>query len=438
VKRSLIFPTGVRLWHFIVLPGLAMALAILLSRAAGPLVLPHLEPWAAELYEVVRLVAISALMSSVIAWLAFRHRRDYEAQLRLRQQALEATRDFLSGIIEGSAEAIVTLDAEGRILTWNRAAEEIYGWKAEELIGQHVHRLLPGPEAIEEFERGIRRLRQGHTIRDLETTRVRKDGRRITVRIVRSPLRDAAGEFAGSVAIVRDVTEVKRMEALLVERERLAAVGEMSAQVAHEVKNPLAGIRGACEVLCDSYPRGHPYRRLAEETVQQVSRLGRLVDELLRFARPKPMAVVPTDLHQVVRTVLAWLREDPRAATVEFECDFAPDLPALGIDPEQMQQVFFNLLLNALQAMEYRGRLTVTTRRVDSAAVVTVRDTGPGVAAELRERIFKPFFTTYSKGTGLGLAIVKNVVEAHRGQITVDGPPGGGAEFRITLPIQGA
>jgi len=433
--RWSLFPSGVRLWHFIVLPAAGMGLALLVFRVVDRWVVVNLDPAIAGGWTVLRTILITVLMASLMAWLALRHKREYEAELNEQNEALEATRDFLARIIEGSGEAIVTLDPRGRVTSWNRAAERIYGWTAEEMLGQPVDRVFPNdPVIAEELSDTEARLRDGRTVHDLETTRIRKDGTPITVRITRSPLEDSGGRFAGSTGIIRDVTALKEMEARLLERERLAAVGELAAQVAHEIRNPLAGIRGACEILAEGRNGNDPRGQISREVIRQVDRLNRTVEDMLLFARPRAVQPIPTDVHQILERTLGVLLEDPKTREIEVERRYAESLAKLEVDPQQIEQVLINVLLNAIQAMDYRGKLTVTTRANGVQAQIVIRDTGPGIPEELQDRIFKPFFTTRAKGSGLGLAIVRNLVQAHGGSIDAVSVAEGGAEFTVTLP----
>jgi PAS domain S-box-containing protein len=427
----------VRIWHFILLPPIGMAFFLALFRLSDPHVLPFLPPGPAELYSGGRTVVTGIGMASLIAWLAVRYRREYETELQSRNEVLEATRDFLSQIIDGAAEAIVTLDAAGRVTSWNPAAHEIYGWAAEEMLGQAAaERLLPDlPEVRARAERMERRLKAGETLRDYEAQHVRKDGKRIDVRMTRSPLSDGDGVFQGSIGIVRDVTLVNEMEARLAEQQQLAAVGELAAVVAHEVRNPLAGIRGGCEILLEGYPPGETRHEIGTEVIHQVDRLNHLVQDLLLYARPRALDASLADLHQVVDHCLRLVREDPRAAAVDVVRTFDPDIPPLPLDVRQMEQVFLNILQNAVQAINGPGRILLSTRRAGSRVEVVVRDSGPGMTAATLERIFKPFFTTKAQGTGLGLAIVRNIVHAHGGTIQACTLEGGGAEFVIGLPL---
>jgi two-component system sensor histidine kinase PilS (NtrC family) len=273
------------------------------------------------------------------------------------------------------------------------------------------------------------------TVRDLEADRVRQDGSRITVYITRAPLFDRSGAYLGSTGIVRNVTDLKEMEARLFEKERLAAVGELSARVAHEVRNPLAGIRGACEILSEGGPESDSLQEIAGEVLHQVDRLNATVEDLLLFARPRAPDPLPTDVREVLDHALSNLADDERTRAVKFERRYDPNLPALDLDPQQMEQVFLNLLQNAAQALDYNGTVTVATSLNGTEARIVVRDSGPGIADEVMDKLFDPFVTTRTKGTGLGLAIVKNIVQAHGGAIHVQSPRGGGAEFTVTLPL---
>jgi PAS domain S-box-containing protein len=428
-------PKNVRVWHFIVLPTLGMAGAIIAAHFADYLIQPIPDTLGHDLFQVARTILISFVMAAQITWLAIAYRRQFEERLKARNEELESTREFLTRIIEGSAEAIVTLDPDQRIASWNLAAERIYGWKADELIGHSLQRLLPvGQAAQEEIHRIDDQVRQGRTLRDYQTTHVRKDGTRITVRMTWSPFHSAGGNYEGSTTIVRDVSSLLEMERRLREQDRLAAVGRLAAQVAHEIKNPLAGIRGACEVMMArlTEQRG---QEIAEEVVRQIDRLNRTVEDLLLFARPVMTRPRPTDMHELIDQVLAVMLEEPNARTLKVVRDYAPQMPLLNVDPEQMQQVMFNVLLNASQAMGYEGAMTVGTRLDDTGATVTVSDSGPGIAEDTIDNIFEPFYTTRAQGTGLGLAIVKKIVQSHRGTIEALASSQGGAEFQIHLPL---
>jgi len=430
------WPGRVRVWHFIALPAVAMGVAIFLGRFLETLLNERLGPTGIDILSVTRVIVVTLLMATLIAWLAVGYRRQYEVELQARNKELEETKDFLSNIIQGSGEAIVTLDKKGRVSSWNAAAERIFGWTAGEMVGKTFRRLLPGdPHIIEERARVGRMVREGKTVRDYQTIRVRKDGTKIIVRITWAPIYDRTGEFEGVVGIVLDVTAEIEMKQRLVEQERLAAVGEMAAQVAHEVRNPLAGIRGACEMVFRGSADLETRKEVGDEVVRQIDRLNRTVGELLQFAVPKATERVPSDLNELIGRVAGMLQEDPRARTVTLVREFDEKLPPVRLDPSKIEQVLYNLLLNALQMMEYEGTITVGTAVEEDRVSITVRDTGPGIPVEVGHEIFKPFVTTRTTGTGLGLAIVRKIIDAHDGSVDASTLEEGGAEFRVFLPI---
>jgi len=429
----------IRLRHFIVLPAVTMAVVILLSRFVEKTFAADLGPVATDVFRAARTILITMVMASLIAWIAVAYRRQYESELQAHNRALKETRDFLSGIIRDSAEAIVTFDASDHITSWNRAAERIFGWRAEEVVGSGIDRMLPeDPSILEDRRRVAERLRAGEIVHDHETTRVRRDGKPITVRISWSPLYDASRKIIGSVGIVLDVTTQQEMHQRLIERERLAAVGEMAAHVAHEVRNPLAGIRAACEVLFSGIDNPEERKEIGEEVLHQIDRLSGTVSELLVFAAPRAIETRACDLNHVIARVLSLFEEDAAASDVRVERALQPDLPEVSIDAAAFEQVIYNLLINAAQAMGQGGRIGIGTSLADEGVEIRVRDSGGGIPADVQELLFQPFFTTRTEGTGLGLAIARKIVVAHGGTITASNPPGGGAEFRIRLPHGGA
>lgn len=235
--------------------------------------------------------------------------------------------------------------------------------------------------------------------------------------------------------------ELERYHAQRMERaEALANIGELAAGLAHEIKNPLAGIAGAMQILIHDLPKGDPKREVFEEIAVQVRRIEKTVTDLLSFARPQPPEFALVDLSETLRAALFLVRQHSEAKQITFQEELAPALPAVRADPRQIQQVFLNLILNAVQAMPTGGpggKVVVRTQSVKGAGGLVqaeVSDTGPGIPDDVREHIFEPFFTTKHKGTGLGLAIVRRIVAEHGGEIEVASVLGHGTTFTVTLP----
>lgn len=415
-------PRKVRVWHFLVIPAVAMAAIIVPAEGVDRLLEPRLGGAAFSAYQVFRNAVISLFMAAILAMLVVRYRSAYEEELQARNEALETTRDFLAAIIDSSGEAIVTLDPEGRVSSWNPAAERIYGWNAAEMLRRNARAMFSDTQLRE--------------LRDFETTHHRKDGVAIQIQVTQAPLHDPTGRYIGSTAIVRDVTALKDMEAKLVESERMAAIGELAATMAHEIKNPLAGMRGAMDILVDSFDTGDRRGALSEEVVRQIDRLNRTVQDVLLFSRPRAMELEPTHAHQLIDRVVRLLEKDREHAGTKLIRDYAADVDYVRADPRHLEHVLLNVLLNACQATDDRGRVTVSTSRNGSTVEIAVEDDGPGIPPEDAERIFQPFYTTKSKGSGLGLALVRRIVEAHGGVVDVSSRPGEGARFVLTLPAE--
>jgi signal transduction histidine kinase len=288
--------------------------------------------------------------------------------------------------------------------------------------------------------------------------------------------RDELGRLAESFNTMVEKLRAARTEIggyhqqRLARAERLATLGELAASLAHEIKNPLAGIAGATQVIADELPETDPRKDIMREMLSQVHRLDRTVRDLLAFARPGKPEVAPCDIHQVMDRVLLLLVESPEAKQVRFVRAYQPGLPRLTADGKQLGQVFLNLILNAVQAMPSGGSVTISTRLVDwsnresvdqangdrpgpsspihqstnpridqSAWVeVAVSDTGPGIPPHILKDLFTPFVSTKRRGTGLGLSVSRRIVEDHGGRIEAESPAGGGAIFRVFLPLDGS
>jgi len=267
--------------------------------------------------------------------------------------------------------------------------------------------------------------------------------------------RDELGRLADSFNTMVDRLEAARAEIevyhqqRLARAERLAGLGELAASLAHEIKNPLAGIGGAIQVISDELPETDPRKGILHEVLAQVHRLDRTARDLLAFARPGTPEVGPCDIHHILDRVLLLLAESPEAKHVRVVRAYQPGIPRLEADGKQMGQVFLNLMLNAFQAMPGGGQITVRTsvRAVDGvngepaipgdqAVEVALTDTGPGIPPHILKEIFKPFITTKHRGTGLGLSVSRRIVEDHGGWIKAESAPGQGATFRVFLPLQ--
>ncbi len=356
---------------------------------------------------------------------------------RLWEQAY-ASSSYLARILRDSADAILTVDENEIIQSWNRGAEELLGYRAEEAVGQHFAFLVPDDLLKQgEIEKIRTESSEQGSLRNYETRRLNKDGNEVNVSLTRTSIYDANGHYTGASAILRDITERKRMVEQLIQVEALAEVGEMAAQVAHEIKNPLAGISGAIQVISESTPDSDPKSEIYREILQHIRRLDETVLSLLSYTRPFRPIRVMTDLELVADSAITLLRNSEEFSDVEIRLELAPEVGLVSVDAQQLVQVFLNLLLNAAHALRAERTISIISERADKEVEIRIVDRGSGMSPETRRQIFKPFFTTKNKGSGLGLPIARKIVNGHGGSIQVDSEPEVGTTVTIRLPLQG-
>jgi len=351
------------------------------------------------------------------------------------QETLARSEARYRHLVESASDAIVTLDANGRFTTVNHAAENISGYKREELVGQWFAPMLPDddlPKALAHFQQAL----AGETGL-FESQFYRKDGEVRTIAITYStPQKDEE-----VLCLIRDVTDQKMLQEQLIQSEKMSAIGQLVSGVAHELNNPLAGISAFAQLLL-AEKRFPPDQRTAAETIySEARRASRIVQNLLTFARQHKAEKVQTAINQVLDDTLELRGYELRVRGIDVRREYDESIPDTMADAHQLQQVFLNLITNAEQAMEQRDghhhRLTVRTRRNAEAIRIEVEDTGAGIPANLIERIFNPFFTTKptGSGTGLGLSISLGIVREHEGRIWAENGPQGGARFVVEIPV---
>jgi two-component system sensor kinase FixL len=358
---------------------------------------------------------------------------DLSARVRLEER-LRASEARWRSIVESAVDGIVVIDARGRVEAFNPAAEGLFGYTEAEVLGRNVSMLMPSPYRDEHDGYLARYLATGDArIIGIgrEVTGQRRDGSTFPLHLsVGEMLVGGARKFTG---ILHDLSVRVRMEEQLREQAALARIGEMAAVIAHEVKNPLAGIRGAVQVIASRMTAGSRDADVAREIVSRIDALNGLIQDLLLFARPPQPKSAPIELSTLVAVTATFLSGDPALSGIRVEVlGSAP--PILG-DPELLKIVFQNLLLNSAQAMRGTGTVRVRLETAGTSGRIVFTDSGPGIPSDIREKIFTPFFTTKSRGTGLGLPTAKRLVEAHQGTIGIECPPGGGTTVTIDLPL---
>jgi two-component system, NtrC family, sensor kinase len=351
------------------------------------------------------------------------------------QETLARSEARYRHLVESASDAIVTLDANGRFTTVNHAAENISGYKREELVGQWFAPMLPDddlPKALGHFQQAL----SGETGL-FESQFYRKDGEVRTISITYStPQKDEE-----VLCLIRDVTDQKMLQEQLIQSEKMSAIGQLVSGVAHELNNPLAGISAFAQLLL-AEKRFPPDQRTAAETIySEARRASRIVQNLLTFARQHKAEKVPTAINQVLDDTLELRGYELRVRGIDIRREYDESLPDTMADAHQLQQVFLNLITNAEQAMEqkegHHHRLTVRTRRNGEAIRIEIEDSGAGIPANLIERIFNPFFTTKptGSGTGLGLSISLGIVREHEGKIWAENAAQAGARFIVEVPV---
>jgi len=333
----------------------------------------------------------------------------------------KAPDSLLKSIVQSSEDAIITKDLNGIITSWNPAAERIFGYTPEEIVGKSVLMLIP-PSLYDEEPVILTKLRAGERIDHFETVRVTKDGKQLNVSLTISPLKDASGKIVGASKILRDIGERKQMENSLLLAEKIAAVGRMAAAVAHEINNPLESVLNLIYLArtnASDADQVVDYLNLAEKELLRVSHIAR---QTLGYYR-EHSAAIPVTLSDLILDTLKVYESRLTAAGIEVRTEFSSN-SQIVVRKGEMIQVISNFITNAIYAMPSGGTLTASVQdAVDSGReglLLTVADTGEGIPPENLKKIFEPFFSTRSSiGTGIGLWVATEFIKGHKGTIEV-------------------
>jgi two-component system sensor kinase FixL len=340
-------------------------------------------------------------------------------------------------IIDSAVDGIIVIDAQGRIESFNPAAQRLFGYTEQELIGQNVRVLMPSPYR-EEHDGYLQRYMTTGEQRIIgigrEVTGQRHDGTTFPIHLAVGELMvNGERHFTG---IVHDLSQRVALEERLREQASLARIGEMAAVIAHEVKNPLTAVRGAIQVIGGRLPADSRDAPVVKDVLARIDALNGLIQDLLLFARPPQPRFRAVELAPLLRMIVELLSQDPTFAGVGVSIDDA-EPTVVSADPELLKIVFQNLFINAAHAMHGSGGIQVSIRRQGEALQIAIADGGPGIPADVRQQLFKPFFTTKARGTGLGLSTARRLVDAHGGTIAVDCPAAGGTVVTLRLPVEG-
>ncbi len=352
---------------------------------------------------------------------------------------------FLASIVEGSLDAIISKDPSGIITSWNHAAEKMFGYRADEIIGKPILTLFP-PDRLKEEQDILERLAAGKRIQHYETTRLHRDGHEFDVSLTLSPIKDRSGNIIGASKIVRDISERRQLQKRLEEVQtellhvsRLNDMSQMATGLAHELNQPLSAAASYLAGTRKLIQSGELDRALegCTKASSQLLRAGDVIRRLRDFMSNNVSERRLEPLRPLFEEAAHLVLAGSPSRTIEIEYDVPPEADAALVDRVQVQQVVVNFVRNAIEAMTNspERRLTVRTRRTENEFVqVEVSDTGPGIPEDVLPRLFSPFMTTKPNGMGVGLALCRTIVEAHGGTISVENNRGTGATFRFTLP----
>jgi len=354
-----------------------------------------------------------------------------------RQASLRKIDETLKNIFTSIKEyALYVSNLDGNITYFGMGSELMFGWQKSEIIFKNVNLLFSQEDAQNKLPFIIEQVRNVGQY-EIEIDLVKKDGQSFPVILTANRFLDSEGRLGGYIFIAKDITERKKLEYQIIQSEKMAAIGQLAAGMAHEINNPLFVISGRIEMMLDDKGLSDTVKQTLDVISSQVTRIRKLVDQLLKFSRKTPPKFEDINLNDIIEGVLPLLsyHKLPNAQIV-INKTFAKDLLLVKGDINQLQEVFVNLCLNGYQSMPEGGTLTIITSNLQNQyAEVRISDTGTGISEQNLKNIFMPFFSTKKEGTGLGLSICFNIIKNHNGVIDVESHPGKGTAFVIKLPF---
>jgi len=370
---------------------------------------------------------------------------DISDRKRMERELKEAN-DFLMNLIESSVDGIIVANMKGDILIFNKGAENILGYKSEEVVGKMHIRNIYQPGVAKEVMEKLRSPDFGGVgkLSSFPIIHRRKDGELIEGVLSASIIYDEKGNEIASVGIFKDLRERLKMERelreiqqALLQSEKLAAMGRLTSQIAHELNNPIYGIMNTLELLKTEIPPESKRRRILELALSETQRLSEMLRNMLSFSKPEEEKRKPIKMNELVEGILLVMEKQMKEANIKVETSFDDGIPEVMASTNQMRQVMLNIIKNAKEAMLKGGTLTVRTSREDNKVLIHIQDTGIGIPEEIRDKIYEAFFTTKSKvkGVGLGLSVCYGIIKDHGGEIKVESEEEKGTTFTISLPI---
>jgi two-component system sensor histidine kinase HydH len=354
------------------------------------------------------------------------------------KKTLNEMKDYTAKLLETMDNAVISVDNKGNIKTFNRKSEEIFGKKREEALNKYCQEVLNlNVDEKSLFKKCL--LEKKDITREviLEEKGLKKK----ILDINTSFLTDESGEITGVVAVIRDVTEIKDLNEEVARHKRLAALGKLSAGIAHEIRNPLSSIRGLAQFVYNSFSSTDERKEDLNTIIQEVDRLNKLVVQVLDFAKLKKPNLTRFSLNDLIRKIAELFKLEIKDKQIKFSLELSPDISQIQADEDQVRQILMNVIINAIQAISKEGEIKIKTEKAllkgESAIKLIIEDSGVGIPERDFTQIFDPFFSTKEKGSGLGLSIAYKLIEAHQGEIKVESKEGEGTKFVIFLPQKG-
>ncbi len=348
-------------------------------------------------------------------------------------------------IVENVGEAVIALNLQEQISLFNPAAQTLTGMSEKQCLGRRFSKCFGHQKILCSLVE--KALSAGRSISDHDMIDLQRSNKSLPVSATVSPLFTPNGEQQGAVLIMRDLTQIRTLEDAIRRADRLSMVGTMAAGLAHEIKNPLGGIKGAAQLLQMELDPGSPLTEYPQVMIREVERVNNIIEELLDLSRPHSSIKSEVNIGKILDEIVLLQRQAFIDKDVAFTMDLDPSIPSILGDQSQLTQLFLNLIKNAGEAVEQGGEIHVTTRidfdyhlssvgeRAIPLVQIVIEDNGPGILPELRERIFTPFYTTKTGGTGLGLATCQKIISDHHGLLSVKNRKVGGSAFIISLPL---
>ncbi len=374
---------------------------------------------------------------------------------------------ILSAIVEGSTDGIIQMDVDGQVISWTKGAERLLGYRREEIIGKSVDIVIP-PELRNEVRQAMRNQVKGDVgVVHIDTVRLNRDGQHVNVQLTRIPLKNSSGETVAFLVIFKDISEnqklqkerkqlksehkqlIKKVEKL----ERNNAMARVAAKVAHEIRTPLGVLFLKSDLLLErldmtfeEWGKGDPDRhrqsldKCSSDIQRQISRLEEIANNYLHLSKSRTMEQQDIDIKQFLDDLVLELKEQYHSDRFSVKASINDDIGSAYFDPQQFHRVFANLVKNSYEAIQFSpieyGEIELTAQRMDDYIEFCIIDNGPGMPDEIKETVFDPFTTTKSIGTGLGLYLACEIVENHKGTISIESESGKGTSIHILIPIE--